>query len=66
MPGHIVSVAVRYGQPVKKGQSLLTLEAMKMELALQAPFDGFVASVAVAAGDQVTEGAVLARVAKEL
>jgi biotin carboxyl carrier protein len=37
-----------------------------MELALQAPFDGFITSLAVSAGDQVSEGAVLARVAKEL
>jgi 3-methylcrotonyl-CoA carboxylase alpha subunit len=66
MPGRVVSVAARQGQPVKKGQSLLILEAMKMELALAAPFDGFVASLAVAAGDQVTEGAVLVRVVKEL
>jgi 3-methylcrotonyl-CoA carboxylase alpha subunit len=65
MPGRVVSVAARQGQPVKKGQSLLILEAMKMELALQAPFDGFITHVAVAAGDQVTEGAVLVRVAKE-
>jgi 3-methylcrotonyl-CoA carboxylase alpha subunit len=66
MPGRVVSVAARQGQPVRKGQSLLILEAMKMELALPAPFDGFITSLAVAAGDQVTEGAVLVRVAKEL
>jgi 3-methylcrotonyl-CoA carboxylase alpha subunit len=66
MPGRTVSVAVRPGQPVRKGQTLLVLEAMKMELALQAPFDGFVAELSVAAGDQVSEGAVLARIAKEL
>ena len=66
MPGRVVSVTVRQGQSVKKGQSLLILEAMKMELALQAPFDGFVTTLAVAVGDQVTEGAVLVRVAKEL
>jgi 3-methylcrotonyl-CoA carboxylase alpha subunit len=66
MPGRVVSVAARQGQPVKKGQTLLILEAMKMELALAAPCDGFVTSLAVAAGDQVTEGAVLVRVAKEL
>jgi 3-methylcrotonyl-CoA carboxylase alpha subunit len=65
MPGRTVSVAVRQGQPVSKGQTLLILEAMKMELALQAPFDGFVSELAVAAGDQVSEGAVLARIAKE-
>ena len=66
MPGRTVSVAMRQGQAVKKGQTVLILEAMKMELALQAPFDGFVTELSVAAGDQVSEGAVLARIAKEL
>jgi 3-methylcrotonyl-CoA carboxylase alpha subunit len=66
MPGRTVSVAVRQGQPVKKGETVLILEAMKMELALQAPFDGFVTELSVATGDQVSEGAVLARIAKEL
>ena len=66
MPGRTVSVAVRQRQPVTKGQTVLILEAMKMELALQAPFDGFVTELAVAPGDLVSEGAVLARIAKEL
>jgi 3-methylcrotonyl-CoA carboxylase alpha subunit len=66
IPGRIVSVTARPGQPVKKGDSLLILEAMKMELALQAPFDGFITALTVAIGDQVTEGALLARVGKEL
>ena len=66
MPGRTVSVAVRLRQAVRRGQTLLILEAMKMELALQAPFDGFVTELSVAAGDQVSEGAVLARIAKEL
>jgi 3-methylcrotonyl-CoA carboxylase alpha subunit len=66
MPGRTVSVALRRGQPVKKGQTVLILEAMKMELALAAPFDGFVTELSVAAGDQVSEGAMLARIAKEL
>jgi 3-methylcrotonyl-CoA carboxylase alpha subunit len=66
MPGRTVSVPVRPGQAVRKGQTLLILEAMKMELALPAPFDGFVTELSVAAGDQVSEGVVLARIAKEL
>jgi len=66
MPGRIISVAVRPGQAVRQGQTLLILEAMKMELALQAPFDGIVTELSVAAGDQVSEGVVLARIAKEL
>ena len=61
MPGKIVSVAVEVGQAVGKGQTLLTLEAMKMEHALSAPFDGVVSELSVSAGGQVSEGVVLAR-----
>ena len=61
MPGKIVSVAVASGQTVSKGQTLLTLEAMKMEHALAAPFDGVVAELAATAGGQVSEGVVLVR-----
>jgi acetyl/propionyl-CoA carboxylase alpha subunit len=62
MPGKIVSVAVKRGDRVKKGQTLLVLTAMKMEHALGAPMDGVVADISVAAGDQTSEGAVLARI----
>jgi 3-methylcrotonyl-CoA carboxylase alpha subunit len=65
MPGRTISVAVRPGQAVRQGQTLLILEAMKMELTLQAPFDGIVTELSVATGDQVSEGVVLARIAKE-
>ena len=61
MPGKIVSVAVEAGQAVTKGQTLLILEAMKMEHALAAPFDGVVAQLSATAGGQVSEGVVLAR-----
>ena len=61
MPGKIVSVAVEAGQSVVKGQTLLTLEAMKMEHALAAPFDGVVSELSATAGGQVSEGVVLAR-----
>ena len=61
MPGKIVSVAVEAGQTVTKGQTLLTLEAMKMEHALAAPFDGVVAELSAVAGGQVSEGVVLAK-----
>jgi acetyl/propionyl-CoA carboxylase alpha subunit len=61
MPGKIVSVSVKAGDAVAKGQPLVTLEAMKMEHTLTAPFDGTVAEVAATAGAQVSEGLVLAR-----
>ena len=40
MPGRVIAVDVAQGQAVAKGQRLLVLEAMKMEQALLAPFDG--------------------------
>ncbi|MES1158679.1 MAG: acetyl/propionyl/methylcrotonyl-CoA carboxylase subunit alpha [Terricaulis silvestris] len=64
MPGKIVSVAVKPGASVKKGEPLVTLEAMKMEHALVAPFDGKVAELKAKQGDQVSEGALLARLEK--
>jgi 3-methylcrotonyl-CoA carboxylase alpha subunit len=57
----VVSVHVAEGDAVAKGQRLMVLEAMKMEHALAAPFDGTVERLAATTGDQVTEGAVLAR-----
>jgi 3-methylcrotonyl-CoA carboxylase alpha subunit len=65
MPGRVLSVEVRQGDSVAKGQKLLTLEAMKMEHSLVAPFDGIVAELAAEAGAQVTEGTMLVRVEKE-
>ncbi|HEY8614825.1 acetyl/propionyl/methylcrotonyl-CoA carboxylase subunit alpha [Phenylobacterium sp.] len=59
MPGKITAVAVKAGDVVAKGQPLLTLEAMKMEHAMTAPFDGTVETLAVEPGAQVVEGAVL-------
>src|SRR3546814_13143516 len=43
MPGKVIAVDVAAGDKVTKGQKLLTLEAMKMEHSLTAPFDGIVA-----------------------
>jgi len=59
MPGRIVSVLVKPGRRVKKGEPLLILEAMKMEHTITAPADGVVAEVRFAAGEQVLEGAEL-------
>jgi 3-methylcrotonyl-CoA carboxylase alpha subunit len=63
MPGKIVAVEAKAGDAVRKGQILITLEAMKMELALAAPFDGVLAEISVKTGDQVSEGMILARLA---
>jgi len=61
MPGKVVSVAVAQGATVVRGQPILTVEAMKMEHVLTAPFDAVVETLNAAAGDQVTEGKLLAR-----
>ena len=65
MPGRVIVVDVAAGDRVAKGQKLLTLEAMKMEHALTAPFDGTVAELNVAVGAQVQVDALLARVERE-
>ena len=59
MPGKVVSLAVKAGDVVKKGQALAVMEAMKMEHTIAAPADGTVAELLFAPGDQVTEGAEL-------
>lgn len=59
MPGKVVKVFVKDGDPVTKGQALLVLEAMKMEQTTVAPADGAVKTVSVREGDQVTAGQVL-------
>ena len=64
MPGRIIAVDVAAGDVVTKGQKLLTLEAMKMEHGLVAPFDGIVAELNAAAGAQVPVDALLVRIGK--
>ena len=64
MPGKVIAVDVAAGEAVTKGQRLLVLEAMKMEHALTAPFDGTVAELAVSEGQQVQVEVLLARVEK--
>ncbi|WP_375196358.1 biotin/lipoyl-containing protein, partial [Sphingobium sp.] len=65
MPGRIIAVAVAKGDKVAKGQKLVTLEAMKMEHSLVAPFDGVVAELDASEGGQVSEGALLVLVERE-
>ena len=62
MPGTILSVNGEVGGTVRAGETLVVLEAMKMEIALQAPFDGTVAELDAAAGQQVALGRPLFRV----
>ncbi len=65
MPGRIIAVDVAAGDTVAKGQKLVTLEAMKMEHSLTAPFDGIVADLNAVEGGQVAEGTVLVRIEKD-
>jgi pyruvate carboxylase len=53
MPGKISSVAVKKGQPVKEGERLVSIEAMKMETAVYAPRDATVADVLVKPGSVI-------------
>jgi excisionase family DNA binding protein len=59
MPGSVLSVRVAEGDPVEAGQTLLVLEAMKMENAVTAPIAGTVERVLVEPGRQVQRGDVL-------
>lgn len=59
LPGTVMSIAVKVGDAVKAADTVLTLEAMKMENAIHAERDGRVTAIAVAPGDSVQEGAPL-------
>ncbi len=58
--GKVFKVEATVGQAVKKGDAVVILEAMKMEIPVVAPQDGTVASINVAVGDPVEAGALLA------
>ena len=60
VPGKICKIEAGVGAAVKAGDTVLVLEAMKMEIPVVAPQDGTVASVNVAVGDAVESGDVLA------
>jgi len=65
MPGKIISVEAKPGDTVKAGDKLIVMEAMKMEMSLDAPRDGIVAVVNVAADRLVNDGDVLLELEKE-
>lgn len=59
LPGSVIKVVVKEGQAVKKGETLLTLESMKMENAIAAEQDGTVKQICVAAGQNVMQDDLL-------
>lgn len=59
LPGVVTKIPVSVGQAVKKGETVLVLEAMKMENNITAECDGTVTGICVAAGDSVMEGTTL-------
>jgi len=65
MPGLVLRVLVREGEPVRTHQTLVVIEAMKMEHAIEAPHDGIVKKVHCAEGGRVTEGQLLVELEEE-
>ncbi len=59
MHGKVLAILTSKGNTVRKGERVAILEAMKMEHALTAPFDGTVTEVAAAEGSQVAERATI-------
>ena len=62
MPGKILNINVKKGSKVSMGDTLIILEAMKMEHAIKASSDGVVSNLYVSAGDQVESGASLMKI----
>jgi 3-methylcrotonyl-CoA carboxylase alpha subunit len=65
MPGKIIALQVAAGAVVTKGQPLVTVEAMKMEHTLTAPFDGTVGEIGFKVGAQVSEGVGLLQITRK-
>ena len=63
LPGVVTKILVSEGQAVKKGETVLVLEAMKMENNITAEADGTVSGICVCAGDSVMEGTTLITIA---
>ena len=62
MPGAVIQVVATPGSSVAKGDTVIIIEAMKMEMKVPAPVSGTVSEVTVAKGDQVSEGQELASI----
>ncbi|HFZ5084366.1 TPA: biotin/lipoyl-containing protein [Campylobacter jejuni] len=58
--GNVFKIYVNEGEEVKSGQAIMVLEAMKMEIEVNAPKDGIISKLCIKIGDTVNEGEVLA------
>lgn len=65
MSGSVLDVLVKKGDTVKRGDTLMVTEAMKMETAIEAPFDGEIAHLYVVAGDPIASGDLLIEVTEK-
>lgn len=65
MSGSVLEVLVKKGDKVKKGDTLMITEAMKMETAIEARFDGEIAHIYVANGDSIASGDLLIEVTEK-
>ena len=59
LPGTVIDIKVAVGDTVKKGQTIVILEAMKMENNIDSERDGKITAIKVNKGDSVMEGSVL-------
>ncbi|CAM3251737.1 urea carboxylase [Paenibacillus lupini] len=65
MPGSVWKVLVNPGDTIKKGDTLIIVESMKMEFSQNAPFDGVIHSVHVKPGDSVNGGQLIVGISKQ-
>ena len=66
MPSVVVRILVSEGAPVKKGQGLIVVTAMKMETTLAAPFDGKVKKINASINQKVAPGDILVEIEEEV
>ena len=59
MPGLVLGISINAGEKVTKGDTLLILEAMKMENVIKSPTDGVIKSIAVKKGETVEKNQVI-------
>ena len=62
MPGVLLSLSIKVGDPIKRGQAIAVIEAMKMENVLKAPTDGVITEVKAMAGESLMKSQIIARI----